>query len=129
MSKILTHRVLKQFEDDGLQRLPGECVDALPWRTAEALERARYIAPLPEGVDPIADADGRFWVDQGCLKRYARPVLDTVIEGGGAPQDVEKIGVALYRLPNGTAFRGSKANARKAAFGTVEVGAANPDSA
>ncbi|MFA6044765.1 MAG: hypothetical protein WC718_07260 [Phycisphaerales bacterium] len=116
MSKILTHHVTKAFEDDGVQRLPGECVDALPWRTAMELERQRYIQPLPEGVQPVGDNEGRWWLGPEWLARHKRTPMQTVQEAvQGALPDVEKVGVALYRLPDGTKFRGSKREAREAA--------------
>jgi len=120
MSKILTHHVTKRFEDDGVERLPGECVNALPWRTATSLEAQRYIQPLPEGAEPVGDSEGRWWLSAGWLTKHDRMPLDLGVqeqEAGTAP-GVEKLpGVGLWKLANGKAFRGSKAKAEAANLG------------
>ena len=122
MSKILTHHVTKQFEDDGVERLPGECVNALPWRTATSLEAQRYIQPLPEGAEAVGDSEGRWWLSAAWLTRHKRSPLDVGVqerepEQGTVPGVKKLPGVALWKLANGKKFRGSKQKAEAANLG------------
>ena len=67
MGQLLTHIVQRSFGDDTIstidplqQRLAGECVNAMFWRTTLGLERNRHIVVLPDGLEPVADTFGRF---------------------------------------------------------------------
>jgi len=116
MSKILTHHVLKAFDDDGVERLPGECVNALPWRTSTQLEAQRYIQPLPEGVEPVGDDGGRWWLAAEWLVRHGRTPMDVGPAKKDELPEVKKLpGIGLWELPGGAKFRGSKQKAREAA--------------
>jgi len=75
MADVLTHIVQKGFEDAGTKRLSGECVNAFGWRTMLALEAQRYIVPLPDGIEPVVDSDGRYWQSLAVLKSYDRKPL------------------------------------------------------
>ena len=59
---VVTHRVQRPVSLAGLDRLPGELIDASEWRTAKSLEVMRYITPV-ESCDPIPTSDGRLWDD------------------------------------------------------------------
>jgi len=116
MSKILTHRVLKQFNDDGVDRLPGECVDALPWHNAESMEHVRMIAPLPDGLQAVEDSEGRWWMDAGMLEHYGREPVPVRMEAkkratGSFPK---MVGPKVWDLSDGTRFRGRKIEAQAA---------------
>ena len=100
MSTILTHHVQKAFEDGELRRLPGECVNALPWRTRPKLETQRYIAPLPEGAEPVADAGGRYWLGTRWMEQAGRTRLDE----RAWPQRLP--GVGRWQLSDGTTLNG-----------------------
>ncbi len=83
MAQLLTHIVQKSFGDDTInvldplqKRVAGECVNALFWRTLEGMENTRRIAPLPEGLDPIVDSFGRFWIDMQMLKNAGREPMN-----------------------------------------------------
>ena len=85
MGQLLTHIVCRTFGDDTIntldplqQRLSEECVNALPWRNLEGLEKSRRVIPMPDGLQPISDSWGRFWVD-----------LDALIRAGREPMDVK----------------------------------------
>lgn len=89
MGKLLTHIVCRTFGDDTIntldplqQRLSEECVNALPWRNLEGLEKSRRVIPMPDGLQPVTDSWGRFWVD-----------LDALIRAGREPMDVKATSV------------------------------------
>ena len=130
MGQILTHHVLKAFDDDGTERMVGECVNALGWRLGRQLESLRYIQLLPEGLEPVADSEGRYWTGPEWLTRYGReplqavmqetadddPASEIVFEESNPVPTVEKLpGIGLWRLPDGTKFRGSKLKAEEMA--------------
>lgn len=80
MGQFLTHYVSKEFEDGDVRRLVGECVNALPWRTRQQLENLRYIQTLPEGLEPIADDEGRYWMADEWLVRHGRTAMPVEVE-------------------------------------------------
>ena len=88
MGQLLTHIVCRTFGDDTIrdddplqQRLSEECVNALPWRNLEGLEKSRRVIPMPDGLQPVIDSWGRFWVDLDALIRAGRePLQGTAVE-------------------------------------------------
>ena len=82
MGQLLTHIVQKSFGDDMItpddplrKRLAGECVNAMFWRNTLGMEKNRHITALPDGLEPVADSRGRFWVDMDMLRRAEREPL------------------------------------------------------
>lgn len=98
MAQLLTHIVQRSFGDDTInridplqQRMAGECVNALMWRNIEGLEKSRRIVPMPEGLEPISDSFGRFWIDIPMLKNAGRELLDIEAKRGSV-EPVEVVG-------------------------------------
>lgn len=106
MSALLTHHVLKKFEDDGVIRLVGECVNALGWRTTEAMVSQRMIAPLPEGIEPVGDTEGRFWTGPEWLERHHREPLTQTDDEEPKPEFPTHHGGPWWLLSNGEKVRG-----------------------
>ncbi len=83
MGQLLTHIVQRSFGDDTISELDplqhrqaGECVNAMCWRTTGGLERNRHITLMPEGLGPVADTFGRYWVDLEMLRKSGREPLE-----------------------------------------------------
>ena len=111
MAELLTHVVQKGFDDDGTKRLAGECVNATAWRLTEQLVRLRYIVPLPEGLEPVSDAEGRFWDSLNTLKRYGRPEIEVQAESVGEKLTPTHRGGKYWDMPDGSRFEGKKVDA------------------
>lgn len=70
----LTHVVIRRFRGAGVDRFPGEVVDASTWH-AENLVNARRLRPLTID-DPVAiEATGRYFINDDALIAYAESVL------------------------------------------------------
>lgn len=120
MAELLTHIVQRGFEDDGVQRLSGEVVNAMYWRNTESMVNLRYLAPLPDGLEPVVDSEGRYWDSLMSLKRHKRPELgvEAEQEEEAAPKEPVEEGAqpkhiagGLWEMPIGPRFRGKKAAA------------------
>lgn len=102
---MLTHIVVRQFNDGGVERLPGEAVNAMSWRWAHKLEEQGRLRPLSSGIDPVKSKDGRFWVDRKTAESHSQQVADVLDE---YPVNA---GRNKWRLSDGTVVNGSKATA------------------
>ena len=108
--------------------LPGRCVNALGWRLAERLVSTRYLMPLPEGLDPVPDTQGGYWVDLETLERHGLKPQGTEAIAQNEPEPVDEPeveeaepefpkrlpGVGRYELSNLEVFKGSKVKAEAA---------------
>ncbi len=92
MGQLLTHIVCRTFGDDTInvddplqQRTSEECVNALAWRNLEGLENSRKVIPMPDGLQPVIDSWGRFWIDLDALNRASREPMDAGIDDKPPP--------------------------------------------
>ncbi len=86
MGQLLTHIVCKSFGDDTInaddlqRRLAGEVVNGLFWPNIEGLEKNRHVVAMPDGLEPVADSFGRFWIDVDALNRAEREPMQAEVE-------------------------------------------------
>jgi len=105
MGQLLTHIVCRSFgddtirEDDVQKRFAGECVNALFWRNVDGLEKNRHVVAMPEGLEPVSDTHGRFWIDLDALIRAEREPLTAEADASPEPVIVSTPGVGATTVP------------------------------
>lgn len=71
----LSHVVVRRFLGAGVQRWPGEVVDATHWH-ADRLVDARRLRPLTDTDPKPIEAVGRYFIDEDSLIAYAASVVE-----------------------------------------------------
>lgn len=77
----LTHVVLRPFVGAGVERVPGEVVDASGWRMANHLVLDRRLRAFGrDDSEPVTDGQGRYFIDDDTLLAYIDSIVPETIE-------------------------------------------------